>query len=208
LAICICFLLLDPLTGYIIAMRSIRGEFARMLACAEDFGTPFGQFLVLATIVTVQRSRFPQALRIFSGAAAAGLMADVIKLFVARVRPRAFDFTTHSLWEGFQGFFLFGAGGHAMQSFPSAHTACAFGFAALLSWAYPTGRPAFFVIAAVTGLQRISVGAHFPSDVCVGAALGWGIGMLFVHWPPVARLFDRVEQYWQSRPASQERSAA
>ena len=34
----------------------------------------------------------------------------------------------------------------------------------------------FFGFAALVGLQRIVSSSHFPSDVCVGAAVGWVMG--------------------------------
>lgn len=81
-----------------------------------------------------------------------------------------------------------------MQSFPSAHTASAFGFAAVLSSAYPKGKPVFLLLAALTGFHRIAFSAHFPSDVFFGAALGWFVGCLFSSENWLGRKFNQLEQ--------------
>ena len=58
------------------------------------------------------------------------------------------------------------------NSFPSSHTALAFAVATALVGVY--GRRLWFVylVAAVLGLTRVYVGAHFPSDVIAGALMG------------------------------------
>jgi membrane-associated phospholipid phosphatase len=134
----------------------------------------------------------------FVAATAAGLSADIVKLVIARTRPRAFDFDAHSLAEGFTKIFPLWSGGSAMQSFPSAHTASAFGFAALMTSLYPQGGPAFVTLATLTGMQRIGAGAHFPSDVSVGAALGWLVGVAFLRWSPLASRWERWDHHWKS----------
>ena len=57
-------------------------------------------------------------------------------------------------------------------SFPSGHTCAAFAAAWILGRYWPRTRPLFFGIAATVGYSRVYVGAHFPSDVATGAALG------------------------------------
>jgi len=67
-------------------------------------------------------------------------------------------------------------------SMPSGHTLTAFAVASALYFALPErGRWRhgwLFVLAVGTGLSRIAVGAHWPGDVAVGAALGLLAGML------------------------------
>src|SRR5579859_178945 len=57
-------------------------------------------------------------------------------------------------------------------SFPSNHAVNTAAAAAVLSVAYPAGAPAFAGIAAVVGYSRVYVGAHYPSDVLGGFAMG------------------------------------
>ena len=57
-------------------------------------------------------------------------------------------------------------------SFPSGQTAAAFLMACLTANFYPALTGAFFVWALLVGASRILIGAHYPSDVLAGAALG------------------------------------
>lgn len=186
--------------------KELNRELDDFLSAAEHFGTPWGQVLGLFALGCVLRWREPRLIRILTGAAVAGLVANVGKLCIARQRPRVFDFEL-PLAESFGGLWTLGAGGSGMQSFPSAHTACAFGFACLLTWAWPSGRLAFLTLAFLTGLERIATAAHYPSDVCIGAAVGWLVGMAFVGSNRLAGAFDRFETWWRRRFSSNASSA-
>jgi membrane-associated phospholipid phosphatase len=65
----------------------------------------------------------------------------------------------------------------SFQSCPSAHSAVAAGLAMTLALRYPSGRWWFAILAALAMLQRVDVGAHFPSDTLFGAALGSAIAI-------------------------------
>lgn len=71
-------------------------------------------------------------------------------------------------------------------SMPSGHTLTAFGCATALWFSLPAGRRLrhgwLLVLAALTGLSRVAVGAHWPGDVAVGAALGLLAGLLGSQW--------------------------
>jgi membrane-associated phospholipid phosphatase len=80
-------------------------------------------------------------------------------------------------------------------SFPSAHTAAAFSVATVFAERYRNHRwapLAAYGLAGVIGFSRVSGRAHFPSDVFLGAALGYSIshfvvlkgGFSLSGWPP------------------------
>ena len=68
------------------------------------------------------------------------------------------------------------------KAFPSGHTLTAFAIASALyfSCAKPKRAPLswLFVLAALVGLSRIAVGAHWLTDVLAGASVGLWCGML------------------------------
>ena len=104
-----------------------------------------------------------------------GLLADVIKVSIERVRPRAADLAGVASWLGtFGDASLVVEKPHLsdLMSFPSGHSAVAAGLAAALTWRYPHGWPLFAMLAAATATQRVVTSAHYPSDVACGAAVG------------------------------------
>ncbi len=193
LAVVSLFLIDGPIGAHFAEFKP-SGEIEDFINTAEHFGTPYGQFLILFCISVASSCQDRRVYRIFIGTCAAGLAANALKLCTGRIRPREFDFDHLQILESFTSWFPFHSGGSAMESFPSAHTASAFGFAALLTWAYPKGRSAFLSLAFLVALQRITKSAHFPSDVFAGAALGWWIGLSFIgkNWGTVR--FNRFEQ--------------
>ena len=78
------------------------------------------------------------------------------------------------------------------QSFPSGDAAVAFAAAAALvpfvRWPWTL---IFFTIAGIVGFMRVVVLAHFPSDVCAGAAIG-----IFSGW-----LAIQIVGRWLSEPS-------
>ncbi len=146
---------------------------------AEPFGHAIGVVMIVTTMFTIDASRRRWAPSLCAaGALFAGLSANAVKLLIGRTRPRNFDLAVSDVLQTFQGWCLWGAGGSAAQSFPSAHTATAVGFAVTLAAVYPQARWWFYLLAVLVGCHRIESSAHFPSDVCAGAALGWMVGHL------------------------------
>ena len=106
-----------------------------------------------------------RALFLFSAVALSGLITDLIKPLVGRLRPKL-------LFEaGLYGFEPFRIG-YEYNSFPSGHATTVFALAAALSLFFPRWRVPFFSFAVVIGLSRIIVGAHYASDVVAGAYVG------------------------------------
>ncbi len=68
-------------------------------------------------------------------------------------------------------------------SFPSGHTLAAFSVATVFARRYPQHRWVAWLAygaAATIGLSRLTLQSHFPSDVFLGAALGYSIGRFAV----------------------------
>ena len=163
----------------------------RLLEIAEDFGNGIGVALIALAVFVLDPSRRRTLLRVLTGAYGAGLAADGLKIIFVRYRPRELNLHSSGVLETFDGLVGF-AVGHS-HSFPSAHTATGVGLAVLLAWLYPRGRWYFAFLAVLVGGQRVVVGAHFLSDVLVGAALGVAVGWCCTGWERGARRFTRFE---------------
>lgn len=163
----------------------------RLLEIAEDFGHGMGVGLIALAVFALDPARRRTLVRVLTAAYGAGLAADGLKIIFVRYRPREVNLHSTGALETFDGLVGFAAG-HS-HSFPSAHTATGVGLAVLLAWLYPRGRWYFAFLAALVGVQRVVVGAHFLSDVLVGAAVGVGIGWCCTGWELGSRRFTRFE---------------
>ena len=131
-------------------------------------------------------------LGVVAGAFGGGLVTDLIKLMVDRVRPRALDFAAvQSTFGTFAA--PGGVGGSDLHSFPSGHSAVAAGLACTLALLYPRGRWLFAGVAAMACFQRVLASAHYPSDVAWGAAIGVAVAALVGRRTAVPPLADSAE---------------
>jgi membrane-associated phospholipid phosphatase len=146
----------------------------------EPFGHSVGIVFIAAAAFCLDAGRRRNARAILLAGLGSGLAADVLKLAVSRTRPRNFDFAAGDVWGTFQGWLPLLTGGSGGQSLPSAHTAGAVGLAVVLSAAYPRGRLLFAVLVLLVAGHRLHSGAHFPSDILLGALVGWVFGTLCV----------------------------
>lgn len=161
------------------------GDLRRVLHWSEAFAHGLGVVLIAvsgAILDVERRRRWP---RIAATALFAGLTANLVKLSVARARPRVI-FAGGEPWppSTLRGWMPIASSDvswsealdSGLQSFPSGHTATAVGFACGLACVYPRARWLFVALAVLASLQRIDAAAHYPSDVLVGAAIGcvWG----------------------------------
>jgi len=106
-----------------------------------------------------------------------GLTAEIIKQLTHRYRPYQSDPANPRLWDGpFTGF--------EYTSFPSGHTTTAFAIASLVSSVYKdkiwVGILSYGIASGVAW-SRVYQNQHWPSDVFIGAALGFAIGKTIYH---------------------------
>jgi membrane-associated phospholipid phosphatase len=106
-----------------------------------------------------------RALLFFSNIALSGILANIVKFLVGRLRPKM-------LFErGLYGFDPFRVG-YEFNSFPSGHTATVFAIAVSCSIFWPKYRILFVMFATTVALSRLVLTAHYPSDVFAGAYIG------------------------------------
>ena len=96
-----------------------------------------------------------------------GLFNILIKWFAGRNRP--INLFESDLF-GFDYFSIFYL--HESTSFPSGHTVTAFVLATALGFMFPRFRWIAFLAAALVGVSRVVITAHYLSDVIAGAAVG------------------------------------
>ncbi|MGM0593854.1 MAG: phosphatase PAP2 family protein [Pseudomonadota bacterium] len=65
-------------------------------------------------------------------------------------------------------------------SFPSGHTQHAVGFSVTAAAFFPQLAPLLYLFAFLVALSRPLLGLHYPSDVLMGALLGFGVSQLLL----------------------------
>jgi membrane-associated phospholipid phosphatase len=111
----------------------------------------------------------------------AGMVANASRLTTGRTRPRE----TPKIEHGFYGPYHNGrilVGVPAYNSFPSGHTATAFGFAAAIVFAAPAWGLLALVGASVVAWSSIAIGAHHPSDIAVSITLAFLVGWFVIRF--------------------------
>lgn len=162
----------------------------------ETFGHAAGVILIAVGVLVLDHTARLSVGWLLLGSLGAGGLADVFKLVISRTRPRQYQVFPTTVWETFGEWWPLKHSSD-IQSIPSAHTATAVGLALMLSALYPRGRWYFIGLAALVGLQRVQILAHYPSDVFTGAALGWLCG----------DFVTRLGRWYQARQGDEPRLA-
>ena len=198
------------------------GELLRWLSFAETYAYGFGVACILLTVFVLDPGKRRLLPRVAATAFGGGLVANGLKMLLARTRPHDFfpklsgGLASSSLHlahglprtvaDTFGQWLPLGRVPSGLQSFPSGHMATALGLTAALIWLYPRGKGIFPLFAILAGCQRMSSGSHFLSDVIWGAAAGSCAVILFLPGGRLAPLFDRLEAWLAS--AARRRSLA
>lgn len=111
----------------------------------------------------------------------AGIVANASRLTTGRTRPKESPKIEHGFYGPWhEGKLLIGQ--PAYNSFPSGHTATAFGLAAVVVLASPLVGIPVLAVAAAVAWSSIVMGAHHPSDVTVSVLLACAIAWLVWRW--------------------------
>ena len=105
------------------------------------------------------------AFYVFCSVLAASVVGKILKILIGRARPifyEALDMT---------GFFPFSTD-WAFNSMPSGHTFASFAGLVMIGLLAPKIKWFTWSLAIVIGLSRVCFGAHWPTDVILGAFIG------------------------------------
>jgi undecaprenyl-diphosphatase len=135
-----------------------------------------GALVLFGALMARQRglgARMDAALGVLAGRAffiiavnaVSGLLSLALKMMFGRARPRLYDSF------GAFHFDMFSIKSSVL-SFPSGHTVTVFATATALAFMVPRAGKVLIAVALLIGVSRIVTGAHYPSDVIAGMALG------------------------------------
>src|SRR4051794_29653802 len=148
-------------------------DFFRRLSAAANHGKLWmGAAAVIATIPG--RPRRAAVHGLIAQAVASAVTNGVFKTLLPRARPLPEHLPV----------FRFVHPQPTSSSMPSGHSASAVAFALGAGMIYPALGAALAPVAAGVAYSRIHTGAHWPSDVLFGSAIGAGAAMVTRKWWP------------------------
>jgi membrane-associated phospholipid phosphatase len=156
--------------------QSIIDVFQWITEWGKSTGYLIGFFILFIFFKYAKGRHIPanHALFLFISIALSGLITDMIKPVVGRLRPKMF------LEANLYGFDFFHTGWD-YNSLPSGHATTVFSLAMALSLFYPKFRLPLFCFALIVGASRVIITAHYVSDVLAGAYVGIMTVLFLVH---------------------------
>lgn len=186
----VVFIVLHPFDGALSRLLRgvpLRGDVRREIEAWQQYGS-LGSVVFAAVVIWALDAR--RRRRLLDLVAAAGLVAlacTVLKILTGRPRPLYGDARTilgplgmypvhgpdgswvmRHAWGG-------GAGRAELWSMPSSHTGAAVALSVFLVALYPRLRGLGIVMVCVVGFGRLVTGAHWATDVAIGAIVGYAV---------------------------------
>lgn len=159
-----------------IRLGHVPGDLRKAVELSEAFAHGSGAAVILIALLLASQPPRRDYWMAVAMTACSGIVANVAKALFTRARPYTFDAESSQVHD-ITGWEFLGTGSFwdsTQKSFPSGHTATAWGLAIGLSLLYPRASVVFVSLAGLATFQRLFSGAHFPSD----ALAGFGIACL------------------------------
>lgn len=142
-----------------------------------------GTWLVIGGVFVLHDRNRHRGSAIILATVSAGGLAELVKLTIARERPVDCGVIQEGLYH-FRGLFTGFTNGSNL-GFPSSHAAVAFAGCLTLAAFIPNTRRFVLFFAVGCGITRMLTGAHFASDIYLGAIIGWLISKIFIKITPI-----------------------
>ena len=160
-------------------------SFSRFNSVFTSNATELGTFVAPVALYAgglITKNSYARRTALLAGEAVADceILTSVMKDIDQRRRPA--DYSPHTTmsdsWFNSPGSWIRGRG-----SFPSGHAIAAFSVAAVMARRYPRQKWLPFVaygLAGAVSFSRLTLSAHFPSDVLMGGVMGYSISRFAV----------------------------
>jgi membrane-associated phospholipid phosphatase len=113
----------------------------------------------------IAKSKSNPGFLILCSVVAASMVGGALKVLIGRARPIFYEAL------GQTGFYPLNFD-WAFNSMPSGHTIASFAGLVMMGMLFPKIKPATWTIAIIIGASRVCYGAHWPTDIILGAFIG------------------------------------
>jgi len=153
--------------------------------------TNLGDGVVIAILfIVLLFVRYRYAFAFLAGSLVTSGVVNILKkvVFTDIYRPSKY----FELYESYQLHFVDGVKLHALQSFPSGHSATSFNLFLMLAILVDNNilKTLFFILAALVAYSRVYLSQHFLIDISAGSFIGVIFILLFYQW------FNTMNKSW------------